>query len=135
MSLEEVNREEGDRKKGAPGGATVQRIYARVKTDDDGRYRFMRLAEGHYSIHAVSGAYFAKENCRYGANCREVTLDDGETLENVDFTFVRGGVITGRVTDAEDRPVIAAGMLLLQVNEKGERNRISIWKFSLDGDG
>src|SRR5262245_65153009 len=42
-------------KKGAPGGATGQPIYARVKTDNDGRYRFMRLAEGNYSIHAVSG--------------------------------------------------------------------------------
>jgi protocatechuate 3,4-dioxygenase beta subunit len=122
VALKEVNREEGDRKTGAPGGAAGQRIYARVKTDDNGRYRFMRLAEGHYSIHAVSGAYVSKENCRYGNSCREVTLDDGEALENVDFTFVRGGVITGRVTDAEDRPVIAAGMLLLQVNEKGEPN-------------
>jgi hypothetical protein len=82
----------------------------------------VRLAEGNYSIHAVSGAYVSKENCRYGDSCREITLDDGEAIENVDFTFVRGGVITGRVTDAEDRPVIAAGMLLLQVNEKGEPN-------------
>src|SRR5262245_66664252 len=73
VSLNDVNREEGDRKKEAPGGASGQRIYARVKTDDDGRYRFLRLAEGHYSIHAVSGAYVAKENCRYGASCREVT--------------------------------------------------------------
>ena len=122
VALNEENRGAEDGKKGAPGGATGQRIYARVKTDNDGRYRFMRLAEGNYSIHAVSGAYVSKENCRYGASCREITLDDGEAIENVDFTFVRGGVITGRVTDAEDRPVIAAGMLLLQVNEKGELN-------------
>src|SRR5262245_26841560 len=120
VALNEENRGAEDGKKVAPGGATGQRIYARVKTDNDGRYRFMRLAEGHYSIHAVSGAYVSKENCRYGASCREVTLDDGAAVEDVNFTFVRGGVITGRVTDAEDRPVIAAGILLLQVNEKGE---------------
>src|SRR5262245_53875089 len=83
VSLNEVNREEGDRKKGAPGGATGQRIYARVKTDDDGRYRFMRLAEGHYSIHALSHAYASKAVCRFGANCREVTLDDGEAIEDI----------------------------------------------------
>src|SRR5262245_64995754 len=98
-------------KKGAPGGATGQPIYARIKTDNDGRYRFMRLAEGNYSIHAVSGAYFSKENCRYGASCREVTLDDGEAIENVDFTFVRGGVMTGRVIGAGYRSVIGVGML------------------------
>src|SRR5262245_6329565 len=84
VALNEENRGAEDGKKGTPGGATGQRIYARVKTDNDGRYRFMRLAEGHYSIHAVSGAYVSKENCSYGNSCREVKLDDGEAIENVD---------------------------------------------------
>src|SRR5215813_1441914 len=120
VTLTESDRGEDDGKKGAPGGATRQRTFARVKTDNEGRYRFTKLAEGSYSIHAASHAYASKEMCRSGVSCREVTLDDGEAIENVDFTFVRGGVITGRVTDAENRPVIGAGMLLLQVNEKGE---------------
>jgi protocatechuate 3,4-dioxygenase beta subunit len=120
VSLREFNRDGGDGKKGASGGADGQRFFAKVRTDNDGRYRFIRLAEGAYSIHVLSHAYASKETCKFGSNCREVPLADGEALENVDFTFVRGGVITGRVTDAEDRPVIAAGMLLLQVNEKGE---------------
>ena len=40
-----------------------------------------------------------------------VTLDEGETLKDVNFNLVRGGVITGRVTDAAGRPVI--GQLVL----------------------
>jgi protocatechuate 3,4-dioxygenase beta subunit len=120
VALREFNREGEDWKKGAPGGADGQRFFARVRTDNDGRYRFMRLAEGAYSIHALSHAYASKETCRFGANCREVPLAGGEALENVDFTFVRGGVITGRVTDAEDRPVIASGLLCFRLNAKGE---------------
>jgi protocatechuate 3,4-dioxygenase beta subunit len=120
VTLIEFNRDGEDRKKGAPGGAVRQHYFAKLKTDNDGRYRFMRLAEGAYSIHALSHAYASKEKCRSDSNCRDVTLDDGEALENVDFTFVRGGVITGRVTDTEDRPVIASGLLCFRVNAKGE---------------
>src|SRR5262245_57197806 len=78
VTLKEFNREAGDGKKGAQGGGVKQPIFARVKTDNDGRYRFIRLAEGHYSIHALSESYVSKENCGDGNNCREVTLDDGE---------------------------------------------------------
>jgi uncharacterized protein YegP (UPF0339 family) len=120
VTLSEFNRDGEDGKKGASGGAVRQHTFAKVKTDNDGRYRFMRLAEGHYSIHALSESYVSKENCGDGNNCREVSLDDGEALENVDFSFVRGAVITGRVTDAEDRPVIGSGLLCFRVNGKGE---------------
>ena len=120
VTLSEFNPDGEGGKKGAPGGAVRQRYFAKVKTDNDGRYRFMRLAGGAYSIHALSHAYASKEKCRFGSNCREAPLDDGESLENVDFTFVRGGVITGRVTDAEDRPVIGSGLLCFRVNRKGE---------------
>jgi hypothetical protein len=134
VSLREFNRDGGDGKKGASGGADGQRFFAKVRTDNDGRYRFMRLAEGAYSIHVLSHAYASKETCKFGANCREAPLVDGEALENVNFTFVRGGVITGRVTDVEDRPVIAAGMLLLQVNEKSEDfGRRSAARLAIEG--
>src|SRR5262249_39992720 len=82
VTIKEFNRGEEDGKKGAQGGADGQRqrIFARVKTDNDGRYRFMRLAGGHYSIHPLSEAYASKERCGDGINCREVPLDDGEAL-------------------------------------------------------
>ena len=115
VSVKEVIREIEGGKMGAVG----QRFFAKVRTDTDGRYRFPGLAEGQYSIIVLSRAYISKGKCREGDSCRDVTLDDGEALENVDFTFVRGGVITGRVVDAEDRPVIASEVLLLRVNEKG----------------
>ena len=41
-----------------------------------------------------------------------VTVEPGEAIGEVDFTLTRGGVITGRVTDAEGRPVIGEGVLV-----------------------
>src|SRR5215475_12458104 len=129
VTLKESDRGEADGKKGAPGRAARQRICARVKTDNEGRYRFTKLAEGAYSIHAASQAYASKERCGSGINCREIPLDDGEALENVDFTFVRGGVITGRVTDAEDLPIIGSNLLCFRVNAKGEPENDSVFAY------
>ena len=33
-------------------------------------------------------------------------VEVGESTEGVDFALTEGGVITGRVTDAEGRPVV-----------------------------
>jgi protocatechuate 3,4-dioxygenase beta subunit len=113
--------------RGSEGGAKVlagsvvqPRIFAKVRTDGEGRYRFMGLAEGQYFLRALSRAYTSKVEREEDGNGQQVTLDDGEARENVDFAFVRGGVITGRVIDAEGRPLIATGLQLLPVNEKGE---------------
>src|SRR5262249_15680542 len=43
---------------------------------------------------------------------KQVTLDDGEAMEGVDMSLARGGVITGRVTNAEGKPLIVAAMNL-----------------------
>jgi hypothetical protein len=40
------------------------------------------------------------------ARSRTVALIAGETVDDINFALVRGGVITGKVTDAEGRPVI-----------------------------
>ncbi len=47
--------------------------------------------------------YALTDTQQYG---KPLILGDGENVENVDFTLVRGGVITGKVTDADGRPVI-----------------------------
>ena len=112
---------------GSEGGAKVlagsvvqPRIFAKIRTDGEGRYRFTGLAEGQYVVRALSRAYISKAEREGEGDARQVTLDDGEARENVDFAFVRGGVITGRVIDAEGRPLIAAGLQMEPVDEKGE---------------
>jgi protocatechuate 3,4-dioxygenase beta subunit len=94
-----------------------------VRTDSEGRYRVTGLAEGAYVIRALSKAYVFSKGPIGVEAFRPVTLDDGESRDGIDLALVRGGVITGRVIDAEGRPVIGAGLRLFYVDEKGRRER------------
>jgi hypothetical protein len=77
---------------------------ARGKTDANGQYRITNLPAGSYSVVASALALTSvDERDQYG---RKITLDRGETRENVDFSLVRGGAITGRVSEANGRPII-----------------------------
>lgn len=117
LTIEEFIRGSGAAKV-LPGGIIQPRIFVKARTGGDGRYRITGLAAGHYSIRALSNAYVSKRVDRGEEG--QITLDDGEAREDVNFEFVLGGVVTGRVTDAEGRPLIAAGIQLIALNEKGE---------------
>ena len=106
----------------SPGGESRQRAFVKVRTDGDGRYRAGGLPEGDYLVYALSKAYVSSVKSPTSEVYRSVTLDEGESRDAVDIALVRGGVITGRVVDDEDRPLITAYLRLLPVDEKGEPN-------------
>jgi len=105
------------------GDDSPQHAFVKIRTDGDGRYRVTGLAEGTYIIHALSKVYLRPKNSGDFNPSRTVTIDDGESRDNVNIALVRGGVITGRVIDAEGRPVIASSMRLFTVDEKEEPMR------------
>ena len=75
----------------------------RTTTDDDGKYRLTNVQPGRYEIIVASPTHVPTP----GTNTRKpLIINKGETVENIDFALVRGGVITGRVTDSDGRPVI-----------------------------
>jgi len=97
--------------KGAPGIAVAlrnnqdshrQTSNYRAVTNDDGEYRITDVPVGSYQIRTVAPAFVASGD-RYG---RQLIVNKGETIEHIDFTLVPGGVITGKVTDTDGRPVI-----------------------------
>jgi protocatechuate 3,4-dioxygenase beta subunit len=106
----------------SPGRESRQRAFVKVRTDSDGRYRVGGLAEGDYMIYALSNAYVASRNSSMPEIFRSVTLDEGESRDDVDIALVRGGVITGRVIDDEGRPLITTYLRLLPVDENGKPN-------------
>jgi hypothetical protein len=78
--------------------------FQRTTTDQDGFYRIANLAAGSYSITAAVPAFVmsdAKEN-----RMKNVLVGEDENVEGINFALVRGGVITGRVIDADGHPVI-----------------------------
>jgi hypothetical protein len=105
------------------GTESQQGAFIKVRTDNDGRYRVTGLTQGTYLINALSKAYVRLKRSTDFDTFKSVTLDDGESREDVDIALVRGGVITGRVVDADGRPLIASLVQLLSVDDAVEKLR------------
>src|SRR5215217_9260929 len=76
----------------------------RATTDQDGLYRVTNVAPGSYDVLPSAPAY-VMAHAKTSKN-QNVLVGEDEDVENIDFALMRGGVVTGRVTDGEGRPVI-----------------------------
>ena len=83
-----------------------RREAARATTDYEGNYRLMNLAAGRYSVTPLAPAMVIPGDNMYGSAGRFVIVSEGEMIEKIDFSITRGGVITGRITDSDGKPVI-----------------------------
>jgi protocatechuate 3,4-dioxygenase beta subunit len=72
-------------------------------TDDQGNYRITNVPPGQYQVIAMAPAFVQPDEL---ATARTILISKDETIENINIGLVRGGVITGKITDAEGRPVI-----------------------------
>lgn len=100
--------------KGAPGVAVGLRkndppvpnqSYPRATTDHDGFYRITDVPPGSYEVTPSAPAYILVDAGT--GRGKSVIVGDGENVDGINFSLVRGGVVTGKVTDADGRPVIA----------------------------
>ena len=69
-------------------------------TDDDGKYQIRKVPPGTFKV-LVATLDYVQSEWRTA-----VIVGENEAAENVDVTLVRGGVITGKVIDADGRPVM-----------------------------
>ena len=77
----------------------------RSESDAEGRYKFSGLAAGSYTINPLSSVYI--RGTGMPGDAATVTLGDGEQATDVDIPLKRGGVVTGKITDADGNPVVA----------------------------
>jgi protocatechuate 3,4-dioxygenase beta subunit len=75
----------------------------RARTDENGRFNFTGVPAGSYTVSAAVPGYVSPDDLNFG---RTLIIADGEKVENIDIEIKRGGVIAGRVTDSQGRPVI-----------------------------
>ena len=82
------------------------RTAAKTTTDDDGKYQLTGLAAGQFTIMPLAKAFVMNTSGAYTQPGQSITVGEDETITKIDFALVRGGVITGRITDTDGRPVI-----------------------------
>jgi hypothetical protein len=89
-----------------------------AKTDPDGQYRIANLSPGKYTV-VASAPGLASQEGTAGEFGLEIGLDSGDKQDNIDFALVRGGVITGRVSNANDEPVVEQSVSLSVLTARG----------------
>ena len=72
-------------------------------TDAKGEYRIANVPPGNYSVSPTATAFVFEGDSNGG---RSLIINGSETVEDFDFSLIRGGVITGRVVDSDGKPVI-----------------------------
>jgi hypothetical protein len=78
----------------------------RNTTDADGTYRINGVPAGNYRVTPLAPVFILSDSNVSSASGKLLLIAAGEVIEGIDFALVRGGVITGKVTDSEDRPLI-----------------------------
>jgi protocatechuate 3,4-dioxygenase beta subunit len=91
-------------------------------TDSEGRYKLSNVAAGEYVLLAHAPAYVIQgERRRRNNSGKGLNVAENDNIENVDITMTRGGVVTGKVTDEDGRPVIAESVTIFRLDQQGKR--------------
>lgn len=99
----------------AIGNAPFLEPFQKATTDQDGNYRITNVTPGTYDVIPSALAYVvADANNLRGKN---VVVGQGEEVEDINFSLVRGGVITGKISDADGRPVIQQQVYLYRTSD------------------
>ncbi len=85
-----------------------------VATDKEGNFRFTGLAEGLYTVNASSAKGYIP---RPIPAAERIARGPYRTGDHVNFTMVRGGVITGRVMTANGEPMIGVQVSAMIVKD------------------
>jgi protocatechuate 3,4-dioxygenase beta subunit len=94
----------------------------KATTDQDGNYRVGGVPAGSYVLAPVTPAFVISDvNNSMG---QTVVVADGENIEGMDFDLVRGGVITGKVTDADGSPLVEEHVNLLPLDQRNQRGPV-----------
>ena len=97
-----------------PTGATQAGQARTTSTDDEGNFRFNDLLARVYSVAASGGRAYvpAPKSAAERAEPRRVRIGESVTL-----TMIRGGVITGRVTNSAGEGLIAMPLMAIMVRD------------------
>jgi len=95
----------------------------RMKTEENGRFRFASLKAGRYMLVAFAPGFITPSENTFGPRTKTIDLADGENVDNQEIALKRGAVITGRVTDANGKPLVEQRVELTRLDDRGQPAR------------
>ena len=100
-----------------------------TSTNVRGEYELKDLPEGRYTITVTRSGYLPMQygQRRYGELGKPLQLDEGRTIERIDFTLPRAGVLTGRITDETGEPVGGVSVWVMRTEYfRGRRRAVPV---------
>jgi protocatechuate 3,4-dioxygenase beta subunit len=103
------------RGKAAPGITVVatlrnsffdNKTVAKTTTDEEGNYKLTGLPAGQLTVLPLAKSYVVASGSAYKEPGQGVNVAESEAITKIDFVLVHGGVVTGRITDADGHPLI-----------------------------
>lgn len=110
----------------------VSNMRNQAKTDGNGQFRLTGIQAGRYSLMALAPGFYMPGESDYGFRGKTILLSEGEQVENIDIEIVRGGVIAGRVTDANGRPVVEERVTLMRIGRSGKPERVQEFQLGVN---
>ncbi|HEY6330380.1 MAG TPA: hypothetical protein VI756_13675 [Blastocatellia bacterium] len=101
----------------------------RATTDSEGHYAFNNLSAGSYIINPFAPV-LARPQAAMAAQSKTVSVEAGESVEGIDFSRSRGGIITGRVTRADGRPAVEISVRVSAVDESAKPGYMTMGTFT-----
>lgn len=86
-------------------------------TDVDGNYQITDIPAGTYQILPLAAGYVLSDFTSFSGPGKALILSEAERAANIDFSLIRGAVITGKVTHADGRPVIEESIYLISADQ------------------
>ncbi len=91
-------------------------------TDQDGNYRIAGVTAGTYFVIPAAPAFVVGELT--DSRGKSLIVAEGESVDGINFNLTPGGVITGKVTDTEGRPLIEEPISLLPADTDNQRGQM-----------
>src|SRR5581483_1735695 len=91
-------------------------------TDNNGDYRLTNVPDGRYCIDGFTPQSLPLY--LLSPMSKILSIAAGETVEGINFEYRKGGVLTGRITDSEQRPVIEGEVTVYRQDQNGRSSSI-----------
>jgi protocatechuate 3,4-dioxygenase beta subunit len=96
-----------------------QKAMAKTVTDSEGRFELVNVAAGTYRAKPVTPDFFVPhEHPELFDMGKVVNVGVGEKVSAVEFALQRGAVITGRVLDGNNQPIVEERVHVVFVSER-----------------